>query len=64
MAPQTVTIAELDREMRGWVADCVWADIDPADVADLPRSVIVRGVARHYEGGVRAFIADCEELYA
>ena len=42
--------------MREWVSDCVWVDGD--DLDELGDAVIVRGVSRHYCGGVGQFIAD------
>jgi hypothetical protein len=41
-------------DARAWVADCAWAD----DTACLPDAAIVRGVARHYDGGWAGFLAD------
>lgn len=43
-------------EMRGWIADCSWEDIDPEDVDDLPVAELVRGVHANFEGGVNAFL--------
>lgn len=45
-------------EMRAWIADCPWPDLEPEDVDDLTDQQIVRGVARHYHGGVKQFLAD------
>ncbi len=42
--------------MREWLSDCVWADMDAEDFADLSDAVIVRGVAKHYAGGVAEFL--------
>lgn len=41
-------------DARAWAADCTWAD----DTESLPDAAIVRGVARHYDGGWAAFVAD------
>lgn len=49
---------ETIREMRDWIADCVWQDLHEDEVDDLTDEQVVRGVARHYCGGVAAFIAD------
>lgn len=41
--------------MKDWIADCVWLDEDELDEwTDLE---VIRGVHRHYEGGIEAFIA-------
>jgi hypothetical protein len=45
-------------EMRGWVSDCVWGDLDPDVVAGLTDRQIINGVRRHYSGGVSQFLAD------
>jgi hypothetical protein len=42
-------------EMRAWIADCAWKDAD--DLATLTDREVVQGVARHYDGGVQAFLA-------
>lgn len=40
-------------EAFGWLVDCF--DDVPADITD---SEVIHGVARHYDGGVTAFLAD------
>lgn len=45
-------------EARNWLADCVWADMDADDFAELTDAQILRGVERHYDGGVNAFLLD------
>jgi len=49
--PETVTAA------RAWLADCTWADADDGVIAALTDACVMRGVARHYEGGVPAFMS-------
>lgn len=44
--------------MRGWISDCTWDDLDDDEIAELPETVIIRGVQRHYSGGVAQFLAD------
>jgi hypothetical protein len=44
--------------MRGWAADCGWLDADMLD--DYTDAQIVRGVARHYDGGVDQFCRDMD----
>lgn len=50
--PETVTAA------RGWLSDCSWADADQDVIAALTDACVMGAVARHYEGGTAAFIAD------
>lgn len=45
-------------EMRGWISDCGWSNVDPDDIPTLSDYVIVRGVEQHYSGGVEQFLAD------
>lgn len=45
-------------DMRGWIADCAWGDLDADEIASLSDTAVLRGVARHYVGGVAAFLAD------
>ena len=46
-------------EARGWVADCMWADItDPEQIEEMPDDAIRDGVENHYEGGWTQFLAD------
>jgi hypothetical protein len=45
--------------MRDWVKECQWReDWDDDDVDNAPDAVIIRGVARHYEGGLKQFLSD------
>jgi hypothetical protein len=39
---------------REWIADCQWRE--EVDVNELSDRQVERGVQRHYEGGVDAFI--------
>lgn len=45
-------------EMRGWCEDCSWGEHaeDPDFLHKMPDESIIRGVQRHYEGGVREFL--------
>ena len=45
-------------EMRVWLLDCSWGDLDEEAIAELSERAVVRGVARHYAGGVAQFITD------
>lgn len=54
--------SELIKSARGWLADCVWTDMDAEDFAELPASVIIRGVRRHYFGGWPQFVLDQQAM--
>ncbi len=56
-APASPT-AEQIAEMRDWISDCTWGDLDPEEIDDLPDEAVVRGVDTHYDGGVAGFLAD------
>lgn len=56
----TVTMSQL-KEARDWILDCVWADLNESDVAELTGEQIVKGIQRHYEGGWSAFVATVED---
>jgi hypothetical protein len=43
-------------EMRSCLSDCSWAD--EVDVDDLSPAEVVKGIARHYIGGVNQFMLD------
>jgi hypothetical protein len=43
-------------DMRGWIGDCQWADVD--QVEDLTDAEVIAGVEAHYEGGVHQFVTD------
>ena len=55
MAPTAQDI----QEMREWIADCegIWKE-DAEELEDLTDAQVLRGVARHYAGGIAQFIAD------
>jgi hypothetical protein len=44
--------------MRGWIADCVWADMDEDDIGELTYTQITRGIARYYDGDIHQFLLD------
>lgn len=53
--------ADQIKQMRNWAKDCQWADGEGPDFIDeLTDLQIVRGVAKHYAGGLSQFISDCE----
>lgn len=51
----TLTAAEI-AEARAWIADCMWADLEPEDIAELSDAVVISGVARFFDGGLAAFV--------
>jgi hypothetical protein len=57
MPRQTLAKDQLVREARGWAADCQWCE-EPEDIAALSDEAILRGVERHYTGGLKQFRAD------
>lgn len=52
-----VLAGEALQEARGWLSDCAWADIDAVGIAALTPAQVTRAVARHYDGGMAAFLA-------
>ncbi len=51
---------EIVKAMRNWIADCSWPDLPPEEVAELTEAEVVAGVAKHYAGGVEAFLRTME----
>ena len=50
---------DLIKAMREWVKDCQWGEqYEDSDVDELPDIVILRGVEKYYDGGIRQFMAD------
>ena len=57
--------AQIIAEARGWAHDCQWEDSEHLD--EYPDLNILRGVDRHYSGGLEQFIQDnfpTEDPYA
>ena len=46
------------QDMRDWIGECAWGDLDVDDIDDLSDRQVVGGIERHYAGGVDAFLAD------
>jgi len=44
-------------QMRNWALDCEWLDSD--DISDMTPAQIIRGVNRHFDGGLTAFLSTC-----
>lgn len=45
-------------DMRSWIADCPWGDLEGQDVSELSAIEVVGGVRRFYEGGLVQFLSD------
>lgn len=43
-------------QMRDWLADCTFVDVDADDIKAMPDDRIIRAVARNYDGGIAGFI--------
>lgn len=54
----TLTPEQL-KQAREWLADCVWGEGE-IDFNELPDSTIVRGIARHWDGGLVDFLRCCD----
>jgi hypothetical protein len=49
--------AEEIAEMRNWVKDCEWGEqFEDEEIDDLPVAVLIRGIRRHYDGGMVGFL--------
>ena len=44
---------------RSWVLDCSWKE-DPEEIEEMPDAEILRGIARHYDGGMAQFTRDAQ----
>lgn len=44
-------------DCRLWIAECVWRE-DEDELAELTALEVIRGVNRHYDGGIEQFIRD------
>lgn len=44
------------QDMKNWIMDCVWQDLDTDDVAQLTDTEVLRGVQKHYDGGLAEFM--------
>lgn len=52
ISPETV------KQMRDWIKDCQWGDLEPEDIDEMSDQGIINGVKKHYEGGLQQFIKD------
>jgi hypothetical protein len=46
---------EVISAMREWVSDCSWGE-GPEEIEEMSDTQIVRGVARHFDGGIEEFL--------
>lgn len=44
--------------MREWLMDCDWGDVDASDIASMPASTIIRAIERLYDGGLTGWDRD------
>lgn len=44
------------KQMKDWALDCQW--MDQEDIEEMGDEEILRGVQRHYEGGIKQFLRD------
>ena len=52
-------------EMRLWVSDCVWGDVDDNDYFfEVSDAAIARAVNRCYDGGIYGFLQDTDRANA
>jgi len=50
--------SHLADEARAWLAEVEWPDLDREEALQLPDEHAIAAIARHYDGGLAAFIAD------
>lgn len=48
--------ADVIADMRKWIKDCQWADLEPDEVNDLDAIEILQGVNRGFDGGLIAYM--------
>jgi hypothetical protein len=58
----TVPNDELVKQGRAWIAECEWPDLDPEEVDNLRPAQVIRGIERHYAGGLAQFIEDSQPI--
>lgn len=51
-------IADLANDMRDWIKDCQWNDVEEEDIDAMTDEELIRGVERHYSGGISQFVSD------
>ena len=50
---------EIIKTMRDWISDCSWLDLDGSEVDSLSDEEVLRGVQKHFDGGIKEFIRTC-----
>lgn len=43
-------------EMRASLTDCEWRDEDAESIMAMPDAMVVRAIARHFDGGIAGFV--------
>jgi uncharacterized membrane protein YgcG len=51
-------LAAVYDDARDWLADVVWANMEPEDMHDLSDLVVARAIDKYYDGGMDQFISD------
>lgn len=46
---------------REWISECVWADLEEEQIKELSDEQVIKGVKKHFCGGIPAFIESCNE---
>lgn len=59
MSNHTLTKEEL-KQAREWIAECVWSDLDANEIDELSDTEIMKGIRRHFSGGIPAFKESCQ----
>lgn len=50
------------KKMREWVKDCQWAEeYEQDEIDELPATIILKGIDKHYCGGLAAFKKEIEQ---
>jgi hypothetical protein len=44
-------------EMRNWASECVWRE--DCEIEEFSDIEVIRGIHRHYDGGLLSFMAEC-----
>ena len=55
---------ELIKAMNDWIKDCQWGEDEFSDnwLGELSTLEKVKGINRHFDGGIKSFIIDCDLL--
>lgn len=49
---------EVIQEARDWISECSWNDLDADEIDDLSDEEVLKGVKKHYSGGLDGFLRD------